>query len=138
MLLGYSSGSPSGRGGVSLEKELTSYSERVGWTRRFNGPLALIPPFQFRRMSAQVSRFTIHLSTEAEARIPFLLRGTSLVRYIVPAKSKPDLPKQLARMVFSHDTLFQTLDSLGKTMKEELLEPDFEIKEPPLLGTDAE
>ena len=120
------------------KKELPKYSERVGWTRQLNGPLALIPPFQFRRMAAQVSRFTIHLSTEAEAQIPFLLRGTSLVRYIVPAKSKPDLLRQLSRMGFSHDTLFQTLDSLGRTIKEEILEPDFAMKDPPRLGSESE
>lgn len=38
-----------------------------------NGPLALIPPLQFPRMAAQMSRFTIHPSKEREAQIEFLL-----------------------------------------------------------------
>lgn len=32
------------------------------------GPLALIPPFQFRRMAAQMSRFTIHTSKDPKRR----------------------------------------------------------------------
>jgi len=111
--------------------DLTSCSNALGHLKALNGPLALIPPFRFRRMAAQMSRFTIHLSKEPEAQIDFLLRGTSLVRYVIPADSKRDLAKHLARLGFSHETLFHSLDSLGRTIKEEILEPDFETLPPP-------
>jgi len=81
-----------------------------------------------------MSRFTIHPPNEPEAQLGFLLRGTSLVRYIVPASSKRELLKHLARLGFSHETLFHSLDSLGLTIKEEILEPDFEILPPPRFG----
>jgi hypothetical protein len=83
-------------------------------------------------MAAQMSRFTIHPSKEPEAQIEFLLRGNSLVRYTVPAKRKPELSKSLARLGFSHETLFHSLDSLGRTIREEILEPDFDILPPPI------
>jgi hypothetical protein len=114
--------------------DLTSFANQLGQLKALNGPLALIPPFRFRRMAAQMSRFTIHLSKEPEAQLDFLLRGSSLVRYVIPASSKRDLAKHLARLGFSHETLFHSLDSLGRTIKEEILEPDFEQLPPPQLG----
>jgi hypothetical protein len=95
------------------------------------GPLALIPPLQFPRMAAQMSRFTIHPSRESEAQIEHLLRGPSLVRYIISAKAKPTLAKQLARIGFSHEKLYRSLDSLGRSIKEEIVEPNFDILPPP-------
>jgi hypothetical protein len=63
---------------------------------RINGPLALVPPYQFPRMAAQFSRFTIHPSaTEREAQIESLLRAESLVRYTVPASAKAELSARL-------------------------------------------
>jgi hypothetical protein len=114
--------------------ELASFSNALGHQKELNGPLALIPPFRFRRMAAQMSRFTIHLSKEPEEQIDFLLRGTSLVRYVIPADSKRDLARHLARLGFSHETLFHSLDSLGRTIKEEILEPDFDTLPPPRFG----
>jgi hypothetical protein len=102
-----------------------------------NGPLALISPFQFPRMAAQMSRLTIHVSKEPEAQIDFLLQGPSLVRYIVPAHAKRDLAKVLARLGFCHETLYCSLDSLGRTIRDEIVEPDFEIVPPPRLGESA-
>jgi hypothetical protein len=100
-----------------------------------NGPLALIPPYQFPRMAAQFSRFTIHPSgTEREAQIEFLLRGDSLVRYIVPASAKRNLAARLGRLGLSHETLYRSLDSLGRTIRDEIVERDFDIKEPPRFG----
>ena len=101
---------------------------------KINGPLALIPPFQFPRMAAQMSRFTIHLSTNSQEQIEFLLQGPSLFRYIVPANVKRDLAGHLARLGFSHETLYRSLDALGQTIREEIVEPDFEIKPPPKFG----
>jgi FRG domain len=100
-----------------------------------NGPLALVPTFQFPRMAAQMSRFTIHPSTDSQEQIEFLLRGpSSLVRYIVPAKAKQDLAGHLARLGFSHETLYRSLDALGQTIRDAIVQPDFKIKPPPEFG----
>ena len=111
--------------------ELARFSNNLDQFKALNGPIALIPPFRFQRMAAQMSRFTIHLSKEPKAQIEFLLQGNSLVRYIIPSGSKRQLAKHLARLGFSHETLFHSLESLGRTIKEEILEPDFETLPPP-------
>jgi hypothetical protein len=95
-----------------------------------HGPLALIPPMQFPRMAAQMSRFTIHLSKKPEAQIGFLLRGSELVRYIIPAACKASLARDLSRLGFTHENLFRDLDSLGRSIKDEILEPDYDITVP--------
>jgi hypothetical protein len=95
------------------------------------GPLALIPPQRFPRISAQMSRFTIHPSTESEQRIEFLLRGVSLVRYIIPSECKASLARNLRQIGFSHESLYRSLDSLALSIKEEIVEPDFDISPPP-------
>ena len=95
-------------------------------------PRALIPPFKFPRMAAQISRFTIHPSLDRTAMIEFLLRSeTCLVRYTVPAASKASLRKDLASLGVSHDTLHHSLKSLARTIKEEILEKDFQLTNPP-------
>jgi hypothetical protein len=100
-----------------------------------NGPLALIPPFQFPRMAAQMSRFTIHTSTDSQEQIEFLLQGpSSLVRYVVPANAKKSLSGHLARLGFSHETLYRSLDALGRTIRDEIVEADFDIEPPPEFG----
>lgn len=103
------------------QEDLAAFAKDIGLSTTFYGPLALILPFQFPRMAAQMSRFTIHISRDPEAQIAFLLRGTSLVWYFIPAKTKPALAKQLARLGFWHDTLYRSLDSLGRTIKDEIL-----------------
>jgi len=71
--------------------DLTELKAALGSTT-INGPLAVVPPLQFPRMAAQMSRFTIHPSREHEARIEFLLRGSaSLVRYNIPSACKGSL-----------------------------------------------
>jgi hypothetical protein len=114
-------------------ESLARFRVELGETEIY-GPLALIPPLQFPRMASQMSRFTIHLSREREAQIEYLLRGPSLVRYIVPANAKPTLAKQLSRIGFSHETLYRNLDSLARSIREEIVEPDFDILPPPRFG----
>ena len=97
-----------------------------------NGPLALIPPMQFPRMAAQMSRFTIHVSKEPEAQIEFLNRGSELVRYIIPAACKASLARDLSILGFTHENLYRDLDSLGRSIKDEVLEPDYDITVPQL------
>ena|ERR1017187_442970 len=118
------------------KEELAKYAIEVHCPT-INGPLALVPPCQFPRMAAQMSRFTIHPSTDPQEQIEFLLRGPSLVRYIVPANAKRDLAGHLARLGFSHETLYRSLDALGQTIRDEIIEADFEKKPPPTFpGTD--
>jgi hypothetical protein len=112
---------------------LARFEVELGETK-INGPLALIPPLQFPRMAAQMSRFTIHPSREPEAQIEFLPRGDSLVRYIVPVSAKADLARQLSRIGFSHENLHRSLDSLARSIREEIVEPDFDILQPPRFG----
>ena len=98
---------------------LARFEVELGETK-INGPLALIPPLQFPRMAAQMSRF--------------LPRGDSLVRYIVPVSAKADLARQLSRIGFSHENLHRSLDSLARSIREEIVEPDFDILQPPRFG----
>ena len=111
--------------------DLRIFGADLGWEKPPNGPIALIPSLQFPRIAAQMSRFTIHASREPEAQIEFLLRGPSLVRYIIPAAAKVDLAESLARLGFSHETLFHSLDSLAQTIKDEIVEPDYDQSPPP-------
>jgi hypothetical protein len=111
--------------------DLAGFRAALGSTT-INGPLALIPPLQFPRMAAQMSRFTIHPSKDPEAQIEFLLRGpSSLVRYIIPAADKLNLARELRGIGFSHENLYRSLDSLARSIKEEIVEPDFDISPPP-------
>jgi hypothetical protein len=110
--------------------ELTGFKNALGSTI-INGPLALIPPLQFPRMAAQMSAFTLHPSSEPEAQIQFLLRGpSSLIRYIIPSTCKLSLARGLRRVGFSHENLYRSLDSLAKSIREEIIEPDFYISSP--------
>jgi hypothetical protein len=113
------------------ENDLAEFKKALGSTI-INGPLALIPPLQFPRMAAQMSRFTIHPSREPEAQIEFLLRGAiSLVRYTIPSAAKPNLARDLGRIGFSHENLYRSLDSLARSIREEIIEPDFYISPAP-------
>lgn len=94
------------------------------------GPLALIPPMQFPRMAPQMSRFTIHLSREPGEQIESRLRGSELVRYIIPAAFKAILARDLSRLGFTHENLYRDLESLGRSIKEEIVEPDYEVTVP--------
>lgn len=116
-----------------LESDSDTLSDfRVKLSSPINGPLALIPPMQFPRMAAQMSRFTIHLSKEPEAQIKFLLQGDERARYIIPAECKVSIARDLCRFGFTHENLYRDLDSLGRSIKEEILEPDYYIKMPQL------
>lgn len=93
-----------------------------------DGPLALILPMQFPRMAAQMSTFTIYPSREPNAQIEFLLQGpSSLARYVIPSECKASLARDLKGLGFTHENLYRDLDSLARSIKEEILEPDFNI-----------
>jgi hypothetical protein len=116
---------------------LEALAESLGLENAPKRPLGLVPPFEFPRMAAQMSRFTIHPSSEGTALIEFLLRSEKcLVRYVVPAAVKATLKRDLASLGVSHETLFHSLESLAKTIKEEICERDYELKDPPHFDAD--
>jgi hypothetical protein len=118
---------------VFLERnQLPDLAESLKLKKPPTTPLALIPPFDFPRMAAQMSRFTMHPSCEGTSMIEFLLRSEDcLVRYTVPAANKAKLRRDLASLAVSHDTLFQSLESLARTIREEICETDYELVNPP-------
>ncbi len=114
------------------EKELPGLMATVGLEKIPSTPLAFIPPFDFPRMRAQLSRFTIHPSRDATSLIEFLLRKEeNLVRYMVPAQLKTKLRVDLNSLGISHEMLYHNLDSLALTIKEEILERNFDVVPPP-------
>jgi hypothetical protein len=125
---------------VFLEQtQLPKLARRLGLKDTPDKALALIPPFDLPRMAAQMSRFTVHPSCCGTAMIEFLLRSEDcLVRYTVPAASKAALRKDLASLGVSHETLFQSLESLAKTIREEICEEDFELVNPPHFETESD
>ena len=119
-----------------VPRDLREFEAALGSTT-ICGPLALIPPLQFPRMAAQMSTFTIHPSREPVARIEFLLRGPeSLARYIIPSACKASLAWNLRRFGFTHENLYRSLDSFARTIKEEIVEPNFDIPSPPRFDQD--
>jgi hypothetical protein len=125
---------------VFLEpKQLPGLAEPLNVKSPPTLPLALIPAFEFPRMAAQMSRFTIHPSGDGASMIEFLLRTEQyLVRYRVPAEYKLGLKRDLASLGISHDTLYQRLGSLARTIREEILEEDFELIDPPQFEAKSE
>lgn len=82
-------------------------------------PLAIEPPIRFARMATQSSVFTIHplASIDSGNGICELLRDIRwLVRYLVPARAKPALKKDLDALGITYGSLFQDLDSLSETL----------------------
>ena len=114
------------------QKRLPKLAESLELKNLPTRALALIPPFELPRMAAQMSRFTMHPSPDGTSMIEFLLRSEKcLVRYTVPAASKATLRKDLASLGVSHETLFHSLESLAKTIKEEICEKDYKLVDPP-------
>jgi hypothetical protein len=100
-------------------------------------PLALFPAFDLPRMAAQLSRFTIHPSRDGAAMIEFLLRSEDcLARYTIPADRKAALRRDLSALGVSHETMFLSLEAMARTIKEEIVEPDFDLQEPPRFDTE--
>ena len=120
-------------------EQLPRMAETLDLKKTPTTALALIPPFEFPRMASQMSRFTIHPSPDATAMIEFLLRTeTCLVRYTVPAASKARLRKDLASLGVSHETLYHSHESLARTIREEILEKDYDLVNPPHFETEPE
>ena len=91
-----------------------------------NKPMAFLPPINFRRMSAQSSRFTIHPEPDGKT-IEALLSNTNrpeITRYVVPADCKTSLSRDLTALEITEETLFCTLDALSTTIKIDVYDLD--------------
>ena len=90
-------------------------AKSVGLKKPIRSPIAIQPPRQFARMVAQAATFTIHPSPSQGRSITSVLPDPKhLVRYIVPAASKPDLRAGL-RALGVHDlSLFPDLEGLSR------------------------
>jgi hypothetical protein len=109
-------------------------------TKEFNlqsppkSPKALFPPLNFPRMTAQLSRFTIHPVPKPGNSIPDLLPHEDyLVRYIIPSDKKKQLLEDLAALGISKTTLFPNLDSLAEDVRQRHSSPlpAFTLQPPP-------
>jgi hypothetical protein len=74
----------------------------------------------FPRMVSQLSTFTIHPKPLTRCTIPELLEDeTNLVRYIIPSENKDQLRKDLSKLGITHRTLFQDLESISVSIRQE-------------------
>lgn len=64
--------------------------------------------------------------------VDYLLRDEKcLVRYTIQPERKAALRRDLWALGVSHDSLFQSLEHLAKTIEEEILEPNYQLRNPP-------
>ena len=96
-------------------------------------PIAFYPTLNFFRMVVQSSTFTIHPIPEKGNQIQDLLKGNKklLAHYIIPAKYKQDLLKNLNLLEIKHYRLFPNLDSLSQDIISELRDVAYSPPEPP-------
>lgn len=93
-------------------------------------PIALQPPLNEARLSAQESCFTIHPEPLEGYRITDLIKDENfLVRYIIPKQLKKNFEKKLAYLGISYRTLFPDLEGLAKSILKE--EESFGWGQPP-------
>lgn len=86
-----------------------------------NYPLALRTPMAFSRIVNQRGTFTIHPKPKKGFTLTEILNDEKgLARYIVPCGCKDQLRRDLAKLGINHVTLFPSLDSLSKTIIDEL------------------
>ena len=95
-------------------------------------PLAFYPTLNFIRMIVQSSAFTIHPIPEGDNQIQDILGDKkNLARYIIPAKFKTILFKDLNSLGIKHYRLFPNLDSLSQDIISELKKVAYSPPEPP-------
>jgi hypothetical protein len=95
-------------------------------------PLAIRAQMSFPRIINQQGTFTIHPKPKEGCTLPEILKEKKhLARYIIPAKFKDTLKKQLTALGITHVTLFQNLDSLSETIIEEHKTVGYAPPEPP-------
>lgn len=95
-------------------------------------PLAVLPPLEFPRLVTQSSVFTIHPRPVAGYTIPDLLDDhRNLVRYIIPARYKTQLRKDLNALGINHSRLFPDLDALSVYLRQDARVLAYTPPEPP-------
>ena len=112
--------------------ELAELGERLHLDPVPSLPLAVFPPLEFPRMASQASRFTIHPVPTPTTIIEYALRQPKdLFRYRIPAECKPKLSKDLTALGVTAESLFQSLDALSETIREEISHSSYEPSVPP-------
>jgi hypothetical protein len=105
--------------------EIKTFAEALKLSIPPKYPFAFIPPMEFRRMSAQSSRFTIHPLPTRNNTIECLLSDANqIVRYEIPCECKPSLSRDLTALGVTAELLFHSLDALSQTITEEIYDPD--------------
>jgi hypothetical protein len=93
-----------------------SFLDKFNLTTRPQAPIAFYPTMDFPRMVSQLSVFTIHpdprINSTAKSITDLLTHKESLVRYIIPAKCKRKMLRDLYALGISRGTIYQDLDSL--------------------------
>jgi hypothetical protein len=96
-------------------------------------PFAFIPAYEFPRMGAQSSRFTIHPRPAPTNTIEFLVRGDEhLFRYEIPPERKEQVYRDLVALGITAESLFCDLGALSSTIVEEIAIDSYEIADPPV------
>jgi FRG domain len=97
-------------------------------------PFAFIPAYEFPRMGAQSSRFTIHPRPTPTNTIEFLVRGDEhLFKYVIPPDCKKCLYRDLVALGITAESLFCDLGALSSTIIEEMAVDSYDIPDPPVL-----
>jgi hypothetical protein len=111
---------------MSLLKKPTSTAqtqmlkERYGISRIPEFPIAFFPPVRFSRLAAQLGCFTIHPSNQPGKTITDTLNGPrDLMRYIVEARTKPTLLREIAALGIVYRSMFPDLDGLSRSLRDE-------------------
>lgn len=110
--------------------DLESLRSHLNLESRPTKPFAFFPPMEFPRMASQLGRFTIHPATDL--RIETLLtRPEDIVRYRIPAGSKPGFCRTLTALGVTEESLFQSLEALSRTIIDEIGERTYTPPAPP-------
>jgi len=97
--------------------------------------IAIKPNMFFPRMAAQSGAFTMHPNPYTCMPIQeLLIDERDLVRYIIPSRYKEDIFQDLVALGIKPVTLFQDLDSLCLTLKQECKNLPYAWKYPPSWG----
>lgn len=106
--------------------------EELKLERDINGPIAFYPLMRFPRMINQMSVFTIHPDPNENNSIEDLLAEEAhLVRYLIPKGRKKDLLSKLHQLGIRESTLFPNLDSLSKSIQQEMNTVAYSPPKPP-------
>ena len=145
---------------LSIAIRQTWCAKQGFWHEKPPGPIAFEPQLAFPRLVAQRGVFTIHpnpyvhvprweqkadgvvqskgvrIGDRPPTIVDLLTDPRALVRYIVPAQSKPGISGDFATLGYSERTLFMSLDGLGAEVRQEIGggSDEYKPRVPPLAG----